>query len=246
MAFGTQMTVDQFVLNAYLLATGKAVPPTFGAAKYTKLLALANYFTTDWSGQPDVDWNSQRSMFTVSGGVTATDTFTIPSTVNYISRQEGDYVRIVNLAGTKEYDYTIVPPARLYRDWPSLNSMSMGTRNANGTCAVVGSSLVFDRAFTASDPQFGGTIKIPGFIIPPVLVNALDKITVDNPLWLVCRVAAEYIRNDITRVQLYGSLVDQANEQMVQMKVNNMSQVESVYAGSWSPAGDNFDDYPWT
>lgn len=246
MAYGITMTLDQLVTNAYLIATGKITPPASGTSKYSKLTALANLYTQDWSGDPDVDWNSLRSFFTVSPTVTTTDTYTIPATVNYVSRQEGDFVRITTANGLNEYDYTIVPPQRLYDSDFKLNSIGRGAGRADGTVSIQGSSIVFDHVFKTTSPEYGGTIVIPGYSIPATLANGSDVVSVDDPLWLVFRVAAEYIRNDITRVQLYGSLIDQANDKLSAMKAANLSQSETVYSGGWNPmpAGTG-DDYPW-
>jgi hypothetical protein len=240
------MTLDQFVLNSYLISTGKVTPPVFGATKYTKLTALANLYTLDWSSEPDVDWASQRSVFSL-GNVIATDTFMLDDSIGYISRQEGDFVRIVSADGKNEYPYTVVPGPRLYGDGPQLNSSGMGGRNNWGTCAVVGTNLVFDRVFKTTDPMYGGSISVSGYVIPDTLARQADIISVDNPLWLVMRCAAEYIRNDVTRVQLYQSLIDQTNAQMAVMKANNMSQKETIYTGSWNPmpAGTTT-DYQWS
>ena len=48
-------TVDQAIAASYLLATGKAVAPTSGTAKYTKLLALLNMYTQVWAGETGTD-----------------------------------------------------------------------------------------------------------------------------------------------------------------------------------------------
>lgn len=248
MAYGYTMTLDTFVQNTYLIATGKITPPVSGTNKYSKITALGNLFTQEWAGEPGVDWNSQRSIFTVSGTVGNTDTFTLPSTMGDISRQEGDFVRIITADGLHEYEYTIVPPSRLYASGPKLNSFSRGGRINDGDCAKIGTNLVFDRKFVSTDPQYGGTITVPGFIIPPTLVNGADVVSVDNPLWLVYRTAAEYIRSDITRVQLYGSLTDLAAAAMEVMKEQNESQRESAYTGGWNPlfAGGGGEDSAWS
>jgi hypothetical protein len=223
------MTVTEAIAATYLLATGKATAPSSGTAKYTKILALLNIFTQNWATEP-VMWASLRSTFTVTSPatVTATDTFAIPATVGKISEQEGDYVRINHANGTDQSTYTIVPIERLYDDGPTIN-------NAGGPyCAVSGSNLIFPVAFTSTSPQFGGTVKIPGYAIPATLTDGADVIQVDDPYWLCYMAAAEYIRNDITRVQQYGNLIAQANNSMNNMINANNSQKETAYA-SWSP-----------
>ena len=173
------MTVTEAIAATYLLATGKATAPSSGTAKYTKILALLNIFSQNWATEP-VMWASLRSTFTVTSPatVTATDTFAIPATVGKISEQEGDYVRINHANGTDQSTYTIVPIERLYDDGPTINT-------AGGPyCAVSGSNLIFPVAFTSTSPQFGGTVKIPGYSIPATLTTGSDVIQVDDPYWL--------------------------------------------------------------
>lgn len=227
------MMVTQAIKNTYLLATGKITPLTVGSTKYEKILSLLNMFTQQWASEVGVDWKSLRTVANVTGTVTATDTFAIPTTLGKISKTRGDYVRIVHPGGTVESDYQIVPIERLYDDGSKLQGAG-GNR-----VAVSGSNLVFDTAFTATSPQFGGTIQVPGYSIPPELDDGADIIAVDDPYWLCYMSAAEYVRNDITRVQQYGNLVAMANNAMQGMKEDNNSQVESVTA-TWSPLGENW------
>jgi len=235
-----KMTVTDAITASFLLANGKAVPPAVGSTKYVKLQALLNYYQNEWADEADTYWLSLRSVFTLPS-ITATDTYAIPATVGRVSGQEGDFVRIYHTDGISESDYTLVPITRLYDSDTTINNYGKPRLNANGTCAQVGDNIVFSRAFVATDPQFGGTLKIAGYTFPATLVNPTDVIAVDKPQWLCARVAAEFIRTDVTRVQLYGSLIDQAKEAMDQMKSNNSAQDESVYTGSFRPLGSTWD-----
>jgi hypothetical protein len=214
-----------FIAQAYLLATGKTTALTAGSTKYTKLLNLANYYQLIWASEPDVDWNSLRSSFSL-GNVTNTNSFAIPTTVGKVSHQEGDFVRITT--ATQEYDYDIVPINKLYDSGQKLNHWD------NGRCAVSGSNLVFAHTFISTDPQYGGAITLPGFSIPSTLVNPTDVIAVTDPNWLCQMAAAEYVRTDLTRQAQYPSLIAMANETMRVMKLQNESQIEEVYR-DWSP-----------
>lgn len=234
-----QMTASDAITQTYLLATGKIVPPTSGTNKYSKILALLNLYQRIWALQDGVDWNSLRDTFYIDT-VSATDTFPLDTDMASISSQQGDFVRIAHTDGINESQYTIVPISRLYDDGPIVNSAGVSSANAVGTCAQSGSNLVFSRAFTTDDPQYGGTISVPGTILPDTLVNSGDIIQVDDPDWLCFRAAAEYIRNDVTRVQLYQSLLDQAEDRMNTMLANNGSQKETTYRGGWSPLGDTW------
>lgn len=227
------MIVTDAIANTYLLATGKTTTLTAGTTKYTKILALLNMFTQQWAGEVGVDWKSQRLVATVTGTVTATDTFAIPTTLSKVSKTKGDFVRIIHTDGV-ESDYSIVPIERLY------NESSKAQGGTGNRVAVSGSNLIFDVAFTASSPQFGGTIYVPGYKIPATLDDGADTIEVDDPYWLCFMAAAEYVRNDITRVQQYPNLIAQANNAMEGMKNENNSQVESVTA-TWSPLGSTWE-----
>lgn len=222
------MTVTEAVARTYLLATGKTSALAEGSTKYEKILSLFNLFTESWAGEAGVDWKSLRLTANVTGTVTATDTFAIPTTLAKVSQTRGDFVRIVHAGGTVESDYTVVPIERLYDDGSKLQGAG-GFR-----VAVSGANLVFDTAFTATSPQFGGTIQVPGYKVPAELDAGADELEVDDPNWLCFITAAEYVRNDITRVQQYGNLVAQANNAMEGMVQDNNSQTEQVTA-IWSP-----------
>jgi hypothetical protein len=234
------LTVDQAVAQVYLRATGKVTPLTFGTTKYTKILALLNFYTQEWALEAGIDWNSLRQPFPI-GTVTATDTFSLDTDIGTMSQQEGDFVRISNIDGVSESEYTIVPPSRLYEDGPVLLNGGIGCFNSKGTCAISNGNLVFSTPFLASNPEFGGTIKVPGFIIPPALVGISDQIIVDDPNWLVVKSAAEYDRNDVTRVQLYPALNDEAAVLMENMKDQNQSQAESAYTGAYRPLASTWE-----
>ncbi len=230
------MVTSEAITQTYLLATGKSTPPSSGTAKYTKILALLNMFTQNWATEQNVNWKSLRAFFTVTSPatVTATDTFTIPTTAGKISPQEGDFVRINWTDGENQSLYTIVPIERLYNNGPSIN-------NAGGPiCAVSAGTIIFPVAFTSSSPEYGGTVKIPGYSIPSTLDDASDPIQVDDPFWVCFMAAAEYVRNDITRVQQYGNLISLANNSMQAMKQKNNSQEEKVYS-NWSPLGSTWE-----
>lgn len=234
-------TLDQLVANTYLLATGKTTPLSQGTTKYTKITALANLFTRQWSREVGTDWRSLRTIVTFAATISATDTYALPTTISEVSSQDGDFVRVYHTDGVSESDYTLVPIERLYDDGPTLNNGGRMEHNATGTCAIYGGNLIFSRAFLSTDPQIGASIKMAGFSIPAALVNPSDLIVVDDPFWLEARCAAEYVRNDVTRVQLYQSLIEQANVAMEQMKEYNSTQDEYMYTGSWRPLGNTWD-----
>lgn len=220
------MTAAQFVSDVFLKATGKQ--PTFvsGSTKWLKILAIGNQYIRSWAREPGVDWHSLYTPDFPEATVTATDTFALDNTVKNLSRQEGDYVRIVHTDDTWT-DYSIV-------DAPRLKDFDTGNY-----CAQVGRNLVFNRAFTADDPQFGGDIFVPCYLYPEEISLDADVVPVDDPMWLVLISAAEYVRNDITRQNQYGNLIAEANQSMTRMKEDNESQVDDIYM-PWSPLGQTW------
>lgn len=226
-------TVNQAINDVYLRATGKAASLTVADTKGIKILALLNHFMEEWAEE---DWTSMANTFTLAGTITATDTFALLPTIHHISEQEGDFVRIYHANGTAESDYTVVKISKLYNDGPIRGAGGQIAPNSSGTVAQKGQNLIFSKAFTATNPQFGGTIRVPGFSIPTTLVLGTDVLQVDNPKWLVTRVAAEYVRNDVTRVQLFDSIMEEAKDEWAKMvKANNVVQADEVYTGAWNP-----------
>lgn len=230
------MTVTDFVPKVFYTATGKA--PTFvsGSTKWLKILALANIEIDNWQDEPGVDWYSLYSPNLSVGTISATDTYTIPSTVRKISDQEGDVVRIIHSDGVAFTDYDTIEPDR-------SKDFANGMRTfQDNYVANVGGKLIFNRAFNSTDPQFGGTLTIPAFTYagpgtpPNFLVNDSDVIPVDIPNWLVYATAAAYDSTDVTRSQYVPRLEAKANQVMDVMKQRNQAQNTRLFQ-PWRPLG---------
>jgi hypothetical protein len=229
------MTITEFINDAYLKATGKTPAPTTGA-KYTRLVALGNYYQRRWAREPNVDWNSLYDPAYSLGTVTATDTFDLDTTtVRKLSDRLGDSIRIVHTDNVGYTDYDII-------DHTSLKEHSYGvTRTSTGGyyATRIGNNLIFNTSFTSSSPQFGGEILIPAYLFPEPITSENpddDEVQVDDPDWLVTRVAAEYVRNDITRRQRYPELLAEANEIMQRMIDDNEGSQISYIDRPWTPA----------
>jgi hypothetical protein len=193
---------------------------TSSDSDWTKLLQLGNYYQENWANEPGVDWRSLYQPAVSNGAVTATDTFALGSTIHKISLNENDPIRIVWTNGTSYTNYTLIPADQL-------------KFYENGSyVAKVGASLKFNRAFVATDPEFGGTIKVPAYTLPYDLDDAVNNptglISVDDPNWLVTICAAEYVRNDLVRQNQYPNLLSEANELMKKMTENNGSQQQKI------------------
>jgi hypothetical protein len=234
------MIVSSFVPAVMLAATRKVY--TFTSVSDTKaavVIAIANQLIEDWQNEPNVDWNSLYLPDTSIGTVTATNTFTLTSTVRKLSSQEGDVIRILHTDGTTFTDYSIIDNDR------QKDVQNMQRTFQNNYVIPVGRTIRFNRAFATTDAQYGGTIYVPAYgyagpnAAPAYLVAATDVIPVDLPNWLVYATAAQYDASDVTRQQLVPRLEAKANELMQVMKDNNDGQVTEMFR-PWRPGSTSY------
>lgn len=209
------MTTTELIAVAYQLAKRKTTTLAAGSTKYDQLLAIANIKINDW--QNENDWNSLYSVVSLPTTVTATDTIPLTASVRKISKNDGDYIRIVHADGVAESVYTLVGGDELYK---------FRTSNA---VAKIGSNLVFSKAFLSTDPQIGGTVKVPCYGTASTLVGASDTVPVDDPYWLAYATAAEYIRFDFTLRDQADTLLQVANQRMAQMIEADQGQFNVVH-----------------
>lgn len=212
------MTDDQFVKSAYLRLNNKL--PTFvrGSTKYEAMLETGNMLIGTWESEDD--WQSLRSGNHVIGTVTATDTFPLPSTVNYISRSPYDRVTI------KRRDGSISTFMLVKAD--------TFDRYAGGVCAQNGRNLVFSQPFTATDADFGGTIYAPIYRYASRLLQPNDIVPVDDANWLVIACAAQNASASFVKAGMYDELKAEADELMRKMKRKNYTSQDNTYTA------DNF------
>lgn len=234
------MIVSTFVPACFLKSTGKVATFTTGSTKWLKILAIANLYIDQWIDEPNVDWESLRlpSTTTTLTAVTATDTFAYDTTlVRKISDHEQDFIRILHTDGSTFTDYETIPTNR-QKDYAN------GQRTYQDNFITASQNkLQFNRAFNATDPQFGGTIFLPAYGYAAHVTADTDVIPVDIPNWLVFATAAEYIRTDVTRQPQYGNIINEANQIMNVMKQNNSGQKSRILQ-PWNPLGPtgNFTD----
>lgn len=219
------MTRAEFIQLVHYKGTGKPVAPASGTKKYNQIVLAGQYFTASWLSEPGTDWASLFD-FRNSGTITATDTFPLDSSIKKVSQQEGDLIRILHTDGN-ESEYDLVPIDRLREN-----------RN-NYTVAVNGTNLMFSKAFTADDPQFGGTIIVPSYTTTTFPDADDGEIAIDDPFWLVAICAGEFVRNDITRKAEYPNLLGEAANLMQKMKENNGTRVDELYRPNFFvPSGE--------
>src|SRR3954451_18232878 len=151
------MTIDEAIIKAMTKATRKKQTTDDLGPKHDALLEAADTLQKTW--ETERDWSSRRELVSL-GTVTATDTFELDDSIRDLSLQEGDYVTITN--GTQTYYYDMVPAERVrfYN-----GGMTVDDDRLAGPQVVsrIGRNIVFSRAFTTTDPQLGGTLKVPAF-----------------------------------------------------------------------------------
>ena len=228
------MTIETAIADTYLRAVGKTTALATGTTKRNKIVALLDFYQRRWAREPGIDWNSLYRAAESIGTVTATDTFDLDtSTIRKISDREGDYVRIIWEDDDGWTDYTVVQADKLKDYYWGVDKESF-----NGFyCAQIGNQLVFNHEFVSTDNEYGGDIQVPCYVFTDEITDdnpTTDEIQVDDPDWLVTRVAAEYVRNDITRRQRYPELIQEANEMMARMKTDQDSQIDKVET-PWTP-----------
>lgn len=208
------MNTSQLVAAVILKATGKVSALTPVDTKFIKAVAIANDLITQWENEKGVDWNSLYDPAFAIGTVSETDTFEFDNTeVRKISDASGDTLTIQHLDGSTT-EYTFVRPEQL--------------KIVDGNvCAQIGASIRFKKPFKTEDAQFGGTILIPVYTFAEKL-KTNTQVPVDIPRWLVVMSAAEWVRNDITKQNQYGNLVNEANELMQRMIDDNNAQLTVV------------------
>jgi hypothetical protein len=207
------LTTDEFVAATILKATGELSTVSFGDSDYRKCVQLGNINIDKWA--KETDWNSLYDPGFDCGSITATDTFDLDDTIRAISSEPGDYVQIVKTDGNV-VNYQTVPANELKR------------YSSGNYCARVSETLVFNKAFTSDDAEYGGTLKVPAYLYAEHLVGKNDDVPVDDPNWLVAMTAADWTQTDLTLAQNRNDFLAEANDLMVAMQRNNSAQVSTI------------------
>lgn len=212
------MNTTEFVQAVILKASGKASTLVSTDTKWIKIVAIANRQIRKWERL--ADWNSLYDPKYAIGTVTTTDTYEFDDEIRKLSDTAGDTVRVV----ASDDSYT---------EWQVVNAERLKQYSSGNFCAQIGRTLVFNKTFSSEDVEFGGSIQVPVYLYAELLTTSSSEVPVDDPEWLVCMTAAEYVRNDITKQNQYPNLVGEANELMDNMMDDNDGQIVEVYR-SWS------------
>lgn len=214
------MTIDQAISKAYLKATRKQVAtPSTGldAAKYAGFLAEADSLVKEW--QEVTSWRSLRSSAFSLGAVTAKASFDLDDSIDEISNQENDFIRITK--GSSIWNYDLVDHKR-FNDYD-------GVTGSSTVCAVVDATLTFSNAFKATSPQIGGTLTVPAYLNVDDVTSGAQTVQVDDPMWLVDRLAAFYVLNDKVRQFMYSDFFGQSVDKLKEMvRRNERSQLTDI------------------
>lgn len=206
-------TVAWAIQKAFLHSNRKATPPAAGTSKYEALLDIADSMQKLWASEPGIEWDSLYSLETI-GTVSATDTFTLPATINYISKSEDDPIRV------GATPYKLVKPNQLYK------------YQGADVCAQIGRTLKFAKAFASDSAHIGEDIHVPAILYTADLTLGTSNIQVDDPMWLAYMMAAEFVRNDVVKQGQYDNLLSLADQCMQRMI--------SANSGSLNEVGMNF------
>jgi hypothetical protein len=215
------MKVTTAITKAFLHAQRKATPPAAGTTKYEALLAIADSMQKMWAAEPDVEWNSLYELVNI-GNVTATDEFDLDDSIDTISKREGDFILLKS--GTLTTTVKIITPNQLYEYRYQL------------AAARVGSTLKFSTPFVSTDSTIGYSINVPSIVYPSDITAATNTIQVDDPMWLVYMMAAEFCRTDTVKGAQYDNLLQMADLHMQKMKAANGGQNDAVIL-NWQPDG---------
>lgn len=212
------MNTNEFVQATILKATGKVSNLISTDAKWTRIVDIGNRQIRKWERL--ADWNSLYEPKYNAGTVTATDRIELDDEVRKLSDTIDDNVRIVY--GVNQFT-----------EWQIVDAEKLKLHSSGNYCAKIGRNLVFNKTFSASDVEFGGTIEVPVYYFAETLTGASSDVPVDDPEWLVCMTAAEYVRTDITKQNQYPNLVGEANSILSQMLNDNDGHILEVYR-PWS------------
>lgn len=207
------MSTDEFVAAVILRASGELSTAIYGDDDYKKVVQLANPKIDAWAKEDG--WNSLYDPAVDCGNITATDTFDLDDSIRVVSDTSGDYVQILKSDGSKTNYQTVTPD--------ELKKYSSGNY-----CARVGQTLIFNQPFTPDSPEYGGSLKVPGYLFANHLVKANDTVPVDDPNWLVAATAADWVQTDYTLSQNREDFLAEANDLMVAMKRANSAQIKTI------------------
>lgn len=208
------MEIQDVIAQAYLKAKGKAAPLATTSTTYIKFLALANMIQKTLIREPGIQWDWTYDR--LSQGVITSDRITIDDSIYAIHRDEQDPVIITTPNSTQETYWRYVQPGEFKK-----------YRNFN-VCTLIGDELIFSKTFTSSDSQYNGSVTVPAHITPDDFVQPTDTVLIPDPTWLAYMMAAEFVRNTVTKQNQLGNIVGEANNLLEGMKDRNSGSIAQM------------------
>lgn len=222
------MTRDEYIQEANKKATGEDAAPETDSESYNILLAQVKTLTLEWQNAVDeqqhpINWNSLWNRQTI-GTVTVGRSTTIATPTLALIRKlskEDDGFSLEDGSGGCRY-FSVVKP----------NELKIGTDRV----ALVKNKLIFADPFAADDTWVGKNIEAAFYGYADIPAIGTDLISVDDPMWMVYRGAAELARNDFIKSGEYTNLLNLANERFDAMIANNReTSNNTIDHGDWSP-----------
>lgn len=217
-------TLGWAIQKAYQRATRHVDTLTASSANYQALLEMADDFQRDWQDEPGVDWRSLYQQVAIGTVQLSTPSYSLPNTIRHLSNREEDSVILQITSGANSGEtwfYDMINPDKLteYR--------------YKQACSILQDQLYFANSpenpiFPANDARLGAQITVPAYMYVKDLTSANQTIQVDDPMWLVYMMAAEFVRTDFVRQNQYPNLLAAAANKMEGMLQRNEDQRQEV------------------
>lgn len=208
------MTIGEVIADADLMATGKARTLATTSTRYIRYLALANLIQRKLIKEPDIQWDWTYDR--VSLGTITSDRVDMDDSIYALHTDDDDPVYIA-LTGSNQRSY-----------WKLVEPGDLEYYRYERVCAQIGSELVFTRTFASTDQEYSGEVFVPAHVTPDPFTSSSDDVLIPNPEYLSTMIAAESVRNTVTKQNQYGNLVADANNMLTSMRQRNTGSIQTA------------------
>lgn len=217
-----QTNPNGLIQQAWVAYKGNTNWPSPGAAKYLKAVIAANELYRKWALDSKVHWDSLWVLRTTGPVASTQQAYDLDSDIFYLS----DWVYINRTDGNIDRFQVVHPEARnssfnaigaIGSDWGDPMVYLTGTF-AHGDSNL---TMNFQTPFTQLTGDVGGTIEFGAYALPDPFQNPTDIILMNNPDWLVKRLAAELARNDPSKEDQVDNLMLEAQNLYDRMVKDN-------------------------
>lgn len=214
------------IQKAWVRYKGNTNWPNPGTPKYIQMTVLANdILLHEYVLDEKIQWDSLFTERTYGPIEANTQAYALDDDVFYLS----DFVYILRTDGNTDR-FQVVHPEQRNRGFQGVGMV--GSDNGDPITYLTGSSqggesnltLNFEDNFVVGgnmNGDIGGTIEVGCYAIPTPIANPGDTIPVNNPGWLMLRVAAEMARNDPAKQDQFPIIQGEANDIYSKMAVGN-------------------------